>query len=45
MNGGMQPCRLPPGSFIEARRCTAVLGFLDRDGEQARVVGGAVRNA
>ena len=45
MNAGKQAVRLPPGSFIEAAPVQAVLGILDRDGEQARVVGGAVRNA
>ena len=45
MNAGLQAVRLPPGSFIEAAPVQAVLGILDRDGEEARVVGGAVRNA
>ena len=28
-----------------SRRCAPLLAVLDRDGEEARVVGGAVRNA
>jgi poly(A) polymerase len=37
--------RLTHRAILDDGRVAAVLGLLDRDGEEARVVGGAVRNA
>jgi tRNA nucleotidyltransferase/poly(A) polymerase len=37
--------RLPPGPLLSDPAVRAALALLDRDGEQARLVGGAVRNA
>ena len=46
MNAGRQArCGFRPAASSTAAPVQAVLGMLDRDGEQARVVGGAVRNA
>jgi tRNA nucleotidyltransferase/poly(A) polymerase len=38
------PLRLPAASWLRAEPLADVLAMLDRDGEEARVVGGAVRN-
>jgi poly(A) polymerase len=38
------PLRLPAAGWLDAAPLTGVLAMLDRDGEEARVVGGAVRN-
>jgi tRNA nucleotidyltransferase/poly(A) polymerase len=37
--------RLPAGGFLDMEPVRVVLALLDRDGERAMVVGGAVRNA
>ncbi|MHB2167102.1 CCA tRNA nucleotidyltransferase [Alsobacter sp. R-9] len=42
---GPAQARLPAGCFIARADLQALLAVLDRDGEEARVVGGAVRNA
>lgn len=39
-----RPSRLPTAGWLEAEPLARVLAMLDRDGEEARVVGGAVRN-
>lgn len=39
------PVRLPDAGFLADPALARVLALLDRDGEEARVVGGAVRNA
>ncbi|NVO14251.1 MAG: CCA tRNA nucleotidyltransferase [Rhodoplanes sp.] len=38
------PPRLPAAGWLDAEPLAGVLAALDRDGEEARVVGGAVRN-
>jgi poly(A) polymerase len=44
MNGGAS-ARIGDAEWLRTPQIAALLGELDRDGEEARVVGGAVRNA
>ena len=44
MSGGAS-ARIGDAEWLRSPQLRALLGMLDRDGEEARVVGGAVRNA
>ena len=41
----MTPARLPDAPWLGSGPAARVLGLLNADGEEARVIGGAVRNA
>ena len=45
MSVGASSCSLAGAPWLSAGALSRLLGVLDRDGEEARVVGGAVRNA